>query len=373
MDIAVIGAGPIGLYISSQLAQNGFDVHIFEEHSDIGNPQHCSGLFSEHIFSIVGSINHRGILHASSKARIVAPSGEALNIGTNVNRAYVVDRVEFDRSLARDAVRAGATIHLKERIKKIENLKITSTRREYRPRIVIGADGINSITRRVMGVSAPKLIGAAQVIAQYDYNSLDTVEIFVGNDVAPGFFAWAIPLGNELAKIGLGAYGNAWNYLKKLLKNVHAKPLSVGGGGIPIGTVKKTYASGMIIVGDAAGQVKATSGGGVYPGLRAAECAVPVVIQALESGNYEEKVLKNYEDCWKRSIGKELSKALYIHNFYRKIRDEDFNNIVNTLNRPDMIELINKYGDIDYPSKVIWQLFKKNPKLLKYMGIVTRR
>ena len=369
-DVVISGGGPIGLYIATELGKMGYDVLVIEEHPDIGNPSHCSGLFSGHVFDITGT---RAVLHSANRAKIVSPSGRVLKIGDSTPRAFVVDRVEFDRSLARDAVSSGVDLHLKERVRRVSYGEVITSHSTYRTRIVVGADGINSVVRRSMNVTLPNVIGAAQVIAKYESESEDTVEIFVGNKVAPGFFAWVIPLFDDLAKIGVASYGHSWFYLRNLLKRLRARPLSVHGGGIPIGTVPRSYHKGMLIVGDAAGHVKATSGGGVYPGLRAARCAVDTISEAIDSGSYGLSSMRKYESCWRRGIGKELSNALYIHTLYRKIRDSDFDRIVEELSRDEMTAIINKYGDIDYPSWVVWKLFRKNPKLMKYVGIAFRR
>ena len=367
-DVAIVGAGPIGSFIAKEIASLGYDVVIFEEHSEIGNPSHCSGLFSTHIFDIVGKI---GILHPAKKAIIYAPDGSTLKIGDERVRGYVVDRVKFDRELAKMAGAKGADIHLKERVKKVSYPEMRTNKGAYKARIIVGADGINSIVRKEMGIRAPKIIGAAQIIAPSNLDE-DTVEIFVGSSTAPGFFAWRIPLFDNLAKIGLASYKNSWVYLKKLIKKLKVQPLSISGGGISINTVERTYANGMLIVGDAAGQVKATSGGGVYPGLMCAKCAIETIENALEKGDYSENSLRDYESCWRNGIGKELKYASYLHRLYRKIRDDEFNNIIKILNDEKVIKIINEEGDIDYPSRIAIKIFRKKPSLMKYISIPAR-
>ncbi|NPA74526.1 MAG: NAD(P)/FAD-dependent oxidoreductase [Euryarchaeota archaeon] len=365
-DIAVIGAGPIGLFAAGELAKRGYDVIVFEEHPDIGNPSHCSGLFSTHIFEIVGN---KGIAHPVKRADIIAPSGEKLSIGDSTVRGYVVDRVEFDRAMARTAVREGAEIHVKERTRKIHKNEITTTLGEYRARVIIGADGVNSLVRKSMGIPGPKLMGAVQVIAEYESEEIERVKIWVGDSIAPGFFAWLIPISDTLVKVGLGARTRAWEHLTNLLKRLNLQPLSIHGGAIPITQVERTWDSSRIIVGDAAGQVKATSGGGVYPGLRSAECAVQSVHRFLSEG----ASLRAYEQCWRKSVGKELKIATYLHGLYTRMTDADFNALIHDLNNDDVIRIINKFGDIDYPSRVAWRIFRRKPGLLKYTHIAARQ
>ena len=370
LDVAVVGAGPMGLFIASELAKEGYEVVVFEEHSDIGNPSHCSGLFSTHIFEITGEMPK---LHAAKRAEIISPLGKVLKIGDKRIHGYVVDRVEFDREMGRRAIKNGSEIHLKERVRKINYPSIMTRRGEYRARLIIGADGINSIVRKSMGVKSPKIIGAAQVIAKVDYEDEESVKIFVGNKVAPGFFAWSIPLFSGFSKIGVASYGNSWFYLRALLRKMKVNPISIGGGGIPIGMVERTYSRGIMLVGDAAGHVKATSGGGGYPGLRASLCVIKTAERALNDGDFSESALRDYENCWRNDIGKELSNAARIHNFYKKITDDEFEKLIEELNKEDMRKIINEYGDIDYPSRVAWKLVKKNPRLFKYLGIALRK
>ncbi len=369
MDVVVVGGGPIGLYIAGELASKGYDVSVIEEHSEIGNPSHCSGLFSTKIFDIVGNI---GILHPARKATIYAPNGKSVKIGDEKIRGYVVDRVDFDRSMARMASRKGAEIILKERVRKVDYPKVLTNKGEYRGKLIIGADGINSVVRRSIRARLPMVIGAVQVLAHYEYDEEDNVDIFLGNSVAPGFFAWRIPLFDGMAKIGLASYRSAWEYLKGMMKKMNIRALSISGGGIPLGMADKTYSKGIMIVGDAAGQVKATSGGGVYPGLMCARCAIDTATRALEKGDFSERVLSSYERCWRDSIGKELSHALYLHKIYRKIRDGEFNKLVEDLGDEKVLKVINQYGDIDYPSRVVWKVLRKKPSMMRYISIPAR-
>lgn len=364
-DVVIVGAGPIGCHIASSLSLRGYDVLVLEEHPEIGNPSHCAGLFSEHVFEIVDKF---AILHEVKRARIYSPNGEFIDIGDDRRRAYVVDRVKFDRELARKAINNGAEIHLKERALKIDNI-VKTRREEYRARVIVGADGINSVVRRSMELKIPSMLNASQIIAKYESEDVEKVKIFLGNNIASQFFSWIIPLDSEFAKIGLGSYRHSYPYLKNLMKKLNVKPLALSFGGIPIGMVKKSYERNKIIVGDAAGQVKATTGGGIYPGLKCANCAIKAIDRYLKG---EIKDLSSYERCWKSGIGNELKNALYLHRIFKKIKDEEFNAIIRDLKSEEIIKIINDYGDIDYPSKVAWKILKKKPSLLKYIGISAR-
>ena len=364
-DVIVVGGGPIGCHIAGSLSKRGYDVLVLEEHSEIGNPSHCAGLFSLHVFEILGKFS---ILHDAKRARVYSPDGDFVDIGDHRKRAYVVDRVEFDRELARRAIRNGAEIHLKEKVTRVDD-EIKTKESTYRARVIVGADGINSIVRRSMGVSIPSILNASQITVRYESEDIEKVEIFLGNNIAPKFFAWVIPLNSELAKIGVATYHHSFSYLKRIIKKLDVKPLALSFGGIPIGMVRRSYERNKIIVGDAAGQVKATTGGGVYPGLKCANCGVMAIDRYLKG---ETTDLSEYEKCWRRDIGAELKNALYIHRIFKKIKDEEFNAIIKDLKNEELVRIINEYGDIDYPSRVAWQILKKKPSLIKYLGISAR-
>ena len=137
------------------------------------------------------------------------------------------------------------------------------------------------------------------------------------------------------------------------------------GGTIPLGILKKTYDDNVLIVGDAASQIKPTSGGGLYPGLTSADYCSYVVDQALKKYNYSANFLKNYHKLWTKHIGKEISKAMAFRSIYRRLTDDQFDKYILKFQDPKILDIINKYGDIDFPSKLSGPILKKSPSLLK--------
>jgi flavin-dependent dehydrogenase len=205
------------------------------------------------------------------------------------------------------------------------------------------------------------------------------VTLFIGNEIAPGFFGWIIPSG-DTARVGLCVgEGNAYAYLEKMLTRPEvrqytkgAQPILYIAGGIPLGFPRRTYADNVLVVGDAACQAKAVSGGGIFTALTCSNFAAQTAIEALEAHDLSGRMLHQYHRAWTKSIGKELRKDLAIHESFSRLSDDQFEELFDIFDSPEMLRLIEKKGDIDFPSKVGWALIKEDPRLLKYVGRALR-
>jgi flavin-dependent dehydrogenase len=201
----------------------------------------------------------------------------------------------------------------------------------------------------------------------------DAVKLFVGTNVAPGFFAWIIPAGDAV-RVGLCTQRNAGRYLERFASsNDHAKTyledaklVTSLAGSIPMGPIEKTFGDRVMIVGDAAAQVKPTSGGGIYPGLVCANHCAKTVIEALERNDFSERFLSRYHKRWTGDIGKELRKDWRLYKLFQSFSDEKMEEAFKLLDNPKILRLIEDRGDIDYPSKLALPLVRKEPRLLKF-------
>ena len=387
-DVAVIGAGPVGSYIAGELASRGFSVSLVEEHAEVGKPVQCAGLITPRTFEITGK--RIAVLNSISGARIHAPDGRKIEIDGGREMAAVIDRSLFDRTLAEEAIRKGAELMLGTCVRSIEreeNGIITlrsvknSAETEMRSRIVVGADGIQSVTARLPGMRIKRTVFSGFEIETSGVTTPpDKVDIFTGSEVAPEFFAWIVPTGDGGGRVGLAAPGNAHNHFKDLERHGEWGTYFEGNrayhyiaGGIHIGPpAERSYSNGALIVGDAAGQVKATSGGGIYMGLRAATHAVSAVEGALERGDTSASSLKAYQERWTADIGQELGTAHRIHRIYASLTDRQLNGIFAMLDKKEVLHTIERYGDVDYPSKLVLPLLKAEPRLMKFGGKLLR-
>jgi flavin-dependent dehydrogenase len=121
-----------------------------------------------------------------------------------------------------------------------------------------------------------------------------------------------------------------------------------------------------MLVGDAAGQVKPTSGGGIYIGLMCSKYCVETAMTALDSDDLSVKSLRRYQKRWQDELGKELKHGMRLHKVYMHLTDDQLEEGFYLLSEPGVLDIISNEGDIDYPSKVTKRLFKSVPQLLKF-------
>ncbi|RLF48610.1 MAG: hypothetical protein DRN20_04215 [Thermoplasmata archaeon] len=149
---------------------------------------------------------------------------------------------------------------------------------------------------------------------------------------------------------------------KKYLNNFkNLKEIEMGAGVIPLGFLNKTSVPGALIVGDAAAQVKATSGGGIYMAMRCAEHCGRAIIKSLEEEDM--RAMREYDKLWKRDVGGELKRDLFIHSIYKELNNDEIGKIMDMLSGNIQKSVIGAFGDIDFPSVLVIPLFLTTPKL----------
>jgi len=279
-DIIVVGGGPAGGWTASNIARAGFKVAVVEEHQHVGEPVQCAGIITPRVFDMVDFASP-SIINEVKGANIFSPTGNKLAVGTSKVQAKIIDRRRFDSMIMDNAISNGAELISGNRVSGLvmgETCEVQIGNRTLRTKLVIGADGAKSNVRSWLGLEEPAyyLNGFGADIENVDMEQ-DRVNIFFGSQLAPNFFAWMIPAG-EVVRVGLcmrEGQDTAYRYFKKLfMDNSPAAAMLKSGtvkktyaGIIPLGLPSKTYTDRGMIVGDAASHVKATSGGGIYPGL----------------------------------------------------------------------------------------------------------
>lgn len=382
-DAVIVGGGPIGGFIAEKLAEKNIQVAVFEQHTEIGVPLRCAGLVTSRVFQLINKPMDEIIQNTIKGAHIHSPSGHILSIGGDKKHALVIDRTAFDKTLMRHAEKKGAQVFLKNKVLSAQNNQgiielITSQKHDVSCKLLIGADGPFSKTRDLFGMPQPKefLRGMGAEITDVSLDP-DFVEIFIGNSIAPGFFAWIIPTNPQgtQARVGVCIGKNTSFPPKHYFEQLFSHPLSQPylekatitckiGGVIPLGPLEKTFESHVLLVGDAAAQVKPTSGGGIYPGLVCAAHCAAIATEAFNKNMFSPQQLKKYHLAWSKEIGRELSLGMKFRKIFTHLTDDQMDKFIKKFQNTAIVEIISRYGDIDFPSKLMKPLMKKLPSLI---------
>lgn len=390
-DVAIVGGGPVGGHVAERIAEKNFNVAVIEKNKQIGVPLNCAGLITPKVFEFLNFKKELVLQNKIKGANIHSPSGHILSIGGDRVHALVIDRTRFDEEIIKKAKEKGADVFTGNKVLSVQKNKNrvelkTEQKLEVSCKLLIGADGPHSIVRDRFLFSEPaeflKGIGAEVKGTNLDP---DFVEIFVGKNIAPGFFAWMIPINKDgtKARVGLCIGQNTQYYPKHYFSKFFEYKFTSSflkdseitqhiGGIVPIGGLKKTFDANVMLVGDAAAQVKPTSGGGIYPGLLCAQHCSSVAVDALKKDNFNIQTLKKYHKLWTADIGRELFLGMKFRKIFKNLTDKQMDKYIVKFQNPKITDVISKYGDIDYPSKLVKPLLKKAPTLLKLIPSVIK-
>ncbi|MDD4650889.1 MAG: NAD(P)/FAD-dependent oxidoreductase [Methanothrix sp.] len=363
-DVAVIGAGPAGSMAAKYAAKAGASTALLEEHAGAGWPVQCAGLLGQEAMAESELSVGPHILHAMRGATVLSPGGQRLDFKAKASRAWVVDRRLFDQAMLAQAAARGADIHLCANVRQIRRERERSILMlaggcEIESKVVISAEGVSALLARRAGISPPQMIlSGAQVQVPFAADDPEKVEVHLG--VAPGLFGWVIPLDGGSARIGLCARDLGCERLRSFLKTdiikkrLRGSPVALNVGGLPLGPAAVTAVEGLLAVGDAAGQVKPTSGGGIYPGLVAAKIAGGVAAAAAQEDDCSALRLMEYDRLWKAALGRELEIGMRVNRMLGRMSDAELDELVGYLARkPRLIKAIEEHGDIDRPSRLM--------------------
>ncbi len=381
-DVIVIGGGPAGCETARIIAEKGYKVLVAEEHRRIGEPMQCAGLVSPRTLK-TAAMPDAIIINQIHGAFVHSPGGEVLLIRDKEAYALVIDRSEFDRKLSERAVSAGAELMTGVRATVGEffsdeasvKLKSHGGESTARARLLIGADGANSrVARRINAPEAEEVIRMCAAEVELECPEKDMVRIFLGSEIAPGWFGWVIPVDEKHARVGLGVSGRDKHPRYYFNRMVEAYPgifkgmkiVRGTGGVVPIGLLPRIYGERTLLVGDAACQTKPISGGGLYLGLLGAKLCAKVAAKSLSKGNLSPEFLSEYQWLWEREMADEIQTALGHRNIYLSMSDREMDKLISFFSRPLWQSIISRYGDVDYPSWLAGRLSFARPWAEKF-------
>jgi geranylgeranyl reductase family protein len=382
-DVAVIGAGPIGSTISRYLAEKGFNVVILEKKKTIGVPLQCAGLIGKRIKEI-NLLPDEIILNEIYGAHLHSPSDISFSVSKKQPEAYVIDRMEYDKLLAKLAVDSGAELRMHHKVTAIEpetgqiHFK-NNNNSSINAEIVVGADGYKSIASRTCN-NPSKTFQAAQYLMKVEKNIFNPefVHVYVDHKISPGFI-WIIPLPDQMVRLGLFSNLN-YHEMNILLKNfinnnpyfINSSVLKKYHGHIPVYEAnKKILNHRVLLLGDAASQVKPTSGGGLNLGFTCAQLASDVITNALENQNLS--LLNDYPENYNKLNKKELRMQLKVHKIFSTLKNSDLDYMFQQLINEGAPDIISKYGDLDSQSELVKEMLKRGILLSILPKLFSRR
>jgi flavin-dependent dehydrogenase len=342
----VVGAGPAGCLCAKEAAGEGVRVEVRERKKTIGEPVQCTGLVSLRGLNELNVEYQDTVLNECRGARLFSPRGQVIEVAKQRAVAAVLDRAAFDRTVAEEAESAGAKITLG---KEWNGEKAD---------ILVGADGANSGVLRAFG-QKHSLLHAYQVLADLRRDT-DFVELHFG-PWSPGFFAWVVPVDERQCRVGIAV--SEGNPRLALARFAHARKLVLEygeecSGLIPLfDNAPAVLSKGVAVVGDAAAQVKASTGGGIAIG---GYCA-----RILGQTIAKDAPLSTYESAWRGEFERDLSLHARLKSIFSRMSPDDMEYAWRVALEEGVGRIASEHGDMERVQPFVSALLSKPSLLLK--------
>lgn len=371
-DVVIVGAGPIGSYTAYLLADKGFDVCLIEERKEIGQGVICAGVIGKEAFKR-HDLPGKSILSRIDSATFISPLRTKLEYDPREVFAYVVDRKKFDKGILKSAKDVGVDLHLKQRVTNIERKNsafhtVIAGKKKYHARVVVLATGVDYKLNKIAGLGKPpQFLSGSQIELPISF-AKSNIQIHIGTEFAPGSFGWVIPAGANTSRIGLILNRKSKPWLKKILEqrlNISVAKLrdeELKTKPIAYGPIKRSVKDNILAVGEAAGQMKTTTGGGIFFGLLCSEIAVDKITSTLRNGTD----LAEYETTWRSVLASEFDIGIFLRNMATKLNDDDIENLFEFVKKNRFwVKLVIPRINFDYHSDVIFFCIKSFSALFK--------
>ncbi|MEM5871604.1 MAG: NAD(P)/FAD-dependent oxidoreductase [Candidatus Aenigmatarchaeota archaeon] len=382
-DVIIVGVGPAGSSVARYCAHQGLKVLAVEKRQEIGSPKRCGeGLSKSALERMDIKLDNTWVTQVIKGASVYAPNGKKITVDFEGPEGWVIERKQFDKYLAKIASKEGAKILTKTEVIDVKRdgkklkvfLKANGELFEVGCKILVACDGIESRIARIMGLDTTISLNDIASCVQFEMSNIkidpDRIELYFGNEVAPGGYVWIFPKGKDSANVGIGvrkpfAKKSALAYLKDFIKTKEnlrsGSILEVNSGGVPVGGFLSTMVDdNFLIVGDAAHQVNPIHGGGIAESYVAGRIASEAIVKAIRFNDYSKKMLMDYEKKWWKERGEKLKKLLRLREVVESLNDEELNWLADYLKGEELVGFARASG----LKKLAFILMKK-PKLAK--------
>jgi geranylgeranyl reductase family protein len=352
-DAVVAGGSISGLLAAREISKKGHSVLVLEEGFEVGSPEHCGGLVSKNALKELGIEPSQKTFDSEIEcAKIFSPEGKEITINSKKQQIIVINRRELDKQAARQAKDSGAEISVKTSFQEKINNGVKTSNGDIECKFFVDCRGVS----RLVSKDRDGILLTAQYEVYADWIKKGQVEVYFDQEKYPEFFAWVIPSGEGVGKIGVSGKGiNTAYRIDEFLKS-KGDFSTIRKIFAPIwikGPIKNFIENNTVIVGDAAGQAKPTTAGGIFSCGMAGIMAGKAISEALETGNSSS--LMNYEKQWKEKFGKEFEKQNLARKILVRLDNDTINKLFNSIT-PEIEEDISNKEDFDFHTSSILRL-----------------
>ena len=352
-DVVVGGGSVAGLLSAREIASKGFSVLVIEEDYEIGTPEHCGGLVSIAGLEELGIVPFRKTFdHIIESAEITSPNGKSFTINSKKQKVIEISRRELDKQIAFQAQKNGAEIKVRTSFQEITDSGIRTNEESIDCKIFVDARGVSSLIHK----DRTGILSSAQYEIYADWIKKGKVEVIFDQEKYPGFFAWIIPSNEGKGKVGVAGKGiNVSETLDKILKE-RGKFSTIRKIFAPIwvkGPIEKFIDGKTVIVGDAAGQAKPTTAGGIYTSGMGGVYAGQAISKFLETNEISD--LQEYQKKWTNRFGKEFEKQIIARKILQRIDNQTINKLFESIT-PEITNEISDKEDFDFHTSSIIKL-----------------
>jgi digeranylgeranylglycerophospholipid reductase len=352
-DTVVAGGSVAGLLTAREIASNGFSVLVIEEDYEIGTPEHCGGLVSIAGLEELGVIPFRKTFdHMIESAEITAPNGNSFTINSKKQKVIEISRRELDKQIAFQAQKNGAVIKVRTSFQEITDTGIRTNEEKIDCKIFVDARGVSSLIHK----DRTGIISSAQYEIYADWIHKGQVKVIFDQERYPGFFAWVIPSSEGKGKVGVAGRGiNVSEALNKILEKKRNYS-TIRKIFAPIwikGPIENFIDGKTVIVGDAAGQAKPTTAGGIFTSGMGGVYAGQAISKFLKTNNHSK--LLEYQKKWIDRFGKEFDKQIFARKILERIDNQTINKLFESIT-PEIIKDISEKDDFDFHTGSIVKL-----------------